>query len=233
MVTQRVTKYIADLLPLHCEVCQLPLAKPYPESGICHGCADNFSPVARCLCCGLPTTYQVELCGECLKHPPHWRHLYCVGDYCSPLSDTVQRFKYQRQFWRAKQLANILAPRIQHPAALLTSVPLHWRRYLQRGFNQSELLAMALARELNVPYRALFNRVRATPNQQGLSKAQRQRNLHHAFALKSEVKVEHVAIIDDVVTTGSTVQQLCDLLLDAGVKSVDIYCICRTPEPSS
>ncbi|WP_417852358.1 phosphoribosyltransferase family protein [Vibrio europaeus] len=75
--------------------------------------------------------------------------------------------------------------------------------------------------------------MRATPQQQGLTKAERKRNLDRAFLLNGEIVADHIAIVDDVLTTGSTVQHLCELLLEAGVKSVDIYCICRTPEPAS
>ncbi len=78
----------------------------------------------------------------------------------------------------------------------------------------------------------LFSRIKATKQQQGLDKDQRKQNLHQAFKLNHRPKIKHVAIVDDVVTTGSTVQQLSQLLLEAGVETVDIYCICRTPEPN-
>jgi len=233
MLTQRVAKYIADLLPMHCEVCHLALDKPFPQSGICVHCTRYFAPVTRCQRCGLPTPYHVEECGQCLKHPPKWQRLYCLADYQPPISQYVHRLKYERQFWQASKLARLLAPRIESPAELITYVPLHWGRYLQRGFNQSELVAISLARQLNVPCKSLFRRIRATPQQLGLTKAARQRNLRLAFSLDREVNIAHVAIVDDVLTTGSTVQHLCELLLEAGVKNVDIYCICRTPEPAS
>jgi predicted amidophosphoribosyltransferase len=66
-----------------------------------------------------------------------------------------------------------------------------------------------------------------------MDKKQRKENVRQAFHLRKSINFEHVAIVDDVLTTGSTVHQLCELLLDAGVKTIDIYCICRTPEPSS
>ncbi|KJY84110.1 competence protein ComF [Vibrio galatheae] len=232
MLTQRVVKYIADLLPMHCEVCRLPLTEPRSSSGICGYCSAYFDPVPRCQRCGLPTLYQVAECGQCLKTPPSWQSLYCLGDYQQPLSTYVHLLKYERQFWHANKLGLLLAGRVERPAQLITYVPLHWRRYLKRGFNQSELIALPLARQLNLPCQPLFKRLRATPQQQGLSKVERRRNLSHAFTLNRYVNVDHVAIVDDVVTTGSTVQHLCDLLLEAGVKSVDIYCLCRTPEPA-
>ena len=97
-------------------------------------------------------------------------------------------------------------------------------------------LAHYTAQELNVKSAVLFRRSRSTASQQGLTKSARQSNLEDAFTLRntnfSTNDDSHVAIIDDVVTTGSTVYQLCQLLLEVGVKRIDIYCICRTPEPS-
>ncbi|MCG9554202.1 ComF family protein [Vibrio sp. Isolate31] len=143
--------------------------------------------------------------------------------------------KYADKFWFARDLSKLLASRIKHPAPLITSVPLHWRRYAHRGFNQSQLLANYAAQELGVKNEVLFRRVHSTASQQGLNKSARLHNLKNAFALRKHnfqgAVPSHVAIIDDVVTTGSTVYQLCLLLLEVGVKRIDIYCICRTPEP--
>jgi predicted amidophosphoribosyltransferase len=74
----------------------------------------------------------------------------------------------------------------------------------------------------------MFKRIKSTPSQQGLNREQRVRNLRHAFALNNHPNHTHIAIIDDVVTTGSSVRQLCNLLFDVGVEKIDIYCICRT-----
>ncbi|WP_341866957.1 phosphoribosyltransferase family protein [Vibrio aquaticus] len=171
-----------------------------------------------------------SVCGTCLRDPPAWQRLYCVGSYQQPLSGYIHQFKYEGQFLQADKLATLLSPLIESPAEVVTSVPLHWQRYMKRGFNQSELLAVSLAKQLERPYVPMFQRVQATQQQQGLSRQQRQVNLANAFKLKSVKNYQHVAIVDDVVTTGSTVHHLCKLLLDAGVKSVDIYCICRTPD---
>lgn len=232
MLAHWFKKYSIDLLPPHCEVCQMEIGGQSHLSWLCEHCQRYLAETSRCMRCGLPTEGLVEVCGRCLVEPPIWQHVYCVGNYQAPLSSYVHRLKFERQFWQAPKLASLLAPRIDQPAELITSVPLHWRRHCQRGFNQSELLAMSLAKNLNLPYQTLFKRTRATSPQQGKNKRQRERNLRHAFQLVHPVNVSHVAIVDDVLTTGSTVQHLCNLLLEAGVKTVDIYCICRTPEPS-
>ncbi|EGU36673.1 putative amidophosphoribosyltransferase [Vibrio ichthyoenteri ATCC 700023] len=219
----------------YCQHCLLPIEVRDPTCLapwlLCQSCLAMLSIQARCDCCGMTTLQPVTQCGRCLSHPPPWQRLYCVGDYTPPLSDYVQQLKFSRQLHYVELLAELLALRIDPNTQMITFVPLHWRRQLWRGFNQSELLAQALAQRLSLPCESLFKRTRVTDAQRGMDRKQRQRNLRGAFQLTQSVQgVESVAIVDDVVTTGSTVQQLCKLLLDAGVKSVDIYCICRTPE---
>lgn len=199
---------------------------------LCDCCLGYFAVRPRCQRCGLPTVVAVEECGSCLQTPPLWSRLICVGGYQAPLSGYVHKLKYERQFWQAEKLAELFAPRVGVPADVITCVPLHWRRYWYRGFNQSELLALAIAKQLGVRYQSLFKRTRATAPQLGKNRLERVANLKQAFTLCRDIQVDHVAIVDDVLTTGSTVHQLCKLLLDAGVKSVDIYTICRTPEPA-
>ncbi|EDP58865.1 ComF-related protein [Vibrio sp. AND4] len=171
-------------------------------------------------------------CGECLKEPPPWQRLYTLGDYDFPLSQQVQNFKDHGEAWQVSALTQLLAERIEQPPPIITSVPVHWQRYIKRGFNQSHVLAQYLARHLDVRYEdKLFKRIKNLPSQRGNKKASREQNLDGAFVLKGEVNFPHLAIVDDVVTTGSTVRQLCHLLLEVGVESIDIYCICRTPAP--
>ncbi|MBN3574739.1 ComF family protein [Vibrio neptunius] len=233
MLTDWIKKHTAYLLPSHCDLCQMIIESQATHPLFCCFCQQCFAPVARCRRCGLVTPESVDMCGECLVSPPLWTNLYCVGDYQPPLSSYVHRLKYQGQYWQAKTLALLLVPRIDTRPDLITFVPLHWRRYCYRGYNQSHHLACQIGRALAVPCKALFKKVRATDRQQGMNKKQRKENVRRAFCLNQSIKAGHVAIIDDVLTTGSTVHQLCQLLLDAGVKTIDIYCICRTPEPSN
>lgn len=138
--------------------------------------------------------------------------------------------KYRRQFWYAASLAHLLAQHISAPPHIITYVPQHWQKRLYRGFNQSELLAKYLAQHLNLPVvSSLFHRTRAGRPQQGLTKSQRQANVYRAFLLTEKPSAAHIAIVDDVVTTGATVQQLATLLRqEESVVTVDIYCLART-----
>ncbi|MFV0447413.1 MAG: ComF family protein [Vibrio sp.] len=228
---RRDDSFIRDSLTPQCPICKLPSDNLQAYS-VCSACEAWYPQLPRCQRCGLKTLAPVDMCGQCLSKPPIWHQLYCVGDYQFPLSNSIHQLKYQRQFWQAKPLAKRLSQCIDTPAPVITSVPLHWYRYLRRGFNQSDLIAQHLAAFLAVDYQPqLFSRILNTKAQQGLTKAQRKRNLAKAFRLNRHPNSNHVAIVDDVVTTGSTVQHLCHLLLEVGVERVDIYCICRTPEP--
>jgi len=228
------------VLSSQCGLCRLPIQTPSYTHSLrwCKHCLQLLTPVKRCQRCGL--TLQKEearmgnICGECLVEPPPWRRLYTLGDYDFPLSQEVQRFKDHGETWHIKALTEQLAQRIPTPAPVITSVPLHWQRYLRRGFNQSDVLARYLAKQLQTHFDSkIFRRVKHAQSQRGNTKVNREKNLKGAFILNKRPQSSHVAIVDDVVTTGSTIRQLCYLLLEVDVESIDIYCICRTPAPHS
>ncbi|MGX9417957.1 phosphoribosyltransferase family protein [Vibrio sp. RC27] len=229
MLAEKLKNAITPYLHRLCNTCELPLN--LDEEVWCNYCSRHFLFPPCCQCCGLPLPKSQPHCGECLSHPPNWQRLYCLGDYQFPISQEIHKIKYQRQDWRLPRLVNKLVPIIDDIPEMITSVPLHWRRRWHRGFNQSELMASRMASQLNTHYQPnIFKRIKATPFQRGLNRRQRQQNMKRAFVLQPHQlrSCEHIAICDDVVTTGSTVNQLCNLLLDAGIKRVDIYCLCRT-----
>lgn len=214
-----------------CLLCGLTIDPTVGETLWCRYCLALFRPVPRCQRCGLKTYSSVSLCGHCLTDPPPWHRLFCVGEYQEPLSSYVHKLKYSGKYQVAYELGYLLAQTIIDPAPVITTVPLHWWRFLQRGYNQSFLLANSLEKHLAGATRVdptIFRRRRSTVSQKGLDKVQRVRNLKDAFRMQNPPNQPHIAIVDDVVTTGSTVRQLCDFLLEVGVETIDIYCICRT-----
>lgn len=113
---------------------------------------------------------------------------------------------------------------------LIVPVPLHWKRRFVRGFNQSQWLANYLGRQLNISVdNKLLTRIRNTPPQQQLRRKQRQKNLKGAFQVNDSLNGQHIALIDDVVTTGSTASELARLLKKTGASRVDVWCLARTP----
>ena len=165
------------------------------------------------------------------------QRLVFVGDYVAPLSQLVKRFKFHHAPELAPALARLMLLRWQlarreqylNRPDLILAVPLHASRCWRRGYNQSDLLARPLARWLGCPYRpAALRRVRKTAQQQRLNAGARRRNLQRAFICTVSVAGRHIAPVDDVVTTGSTVAEIAALLRRQGAASVQIWCVCRT-----
>jgi len=181
-----------------------------------------------------------------LQHPAPWSTLLAPCIYQWPISELVTRYKYNSDLQAGQALAVVLGQQVtehytgkQFPD-LLIPVPLHWRRRWHRGFNQSEWLAFQVIRywrnspeatteqkNLEVANK-ICRRIRFTPNQQGLSKHQRRLNLTGAFEIRADLTNKSVALLDDVVTTGSTVLEISRLLTSAGAANIDIWCLCRT-----
>ncbi|NCG52827.1 DNA utilization protein GntX [Serratia fonticola] len=226
------------MLPIHsrCWLCRQPLR--LMQQGICSYCLRTL-PAKPCCCpvCGLPSGDPHQPCGRCLQKAPPWQALVFVSDYRPPISTLVKNFKFQQTPALAPTLARLIllhwlqAHREQHlnrPEVIL-AVPLQDKRCWRRGYNQSELLALPLARWLGCEYRpGALRRIRATAPQQQLIARLRRRNLRGAFRCDKSLAGKHVALLDDVVTTGSTMAEIATLLQKQGVASLQIWCVCRT-----
>jgi ComF family protein len=157
--------------------------------------------------------------------------------YASPVSEAVQRLKYGGRTDLARRLGCLMAKRVARDlsANLVVPVPLHRRRLAERGFNQSGLLARALARELDVACepRTLI-RKKDTPQQAGQDRARRLANLRGAFGVRcpSAVAFRRVLLVDDVVTTGATVSGCIDILRSAGADVVGVSSLCVAVDAS-
>ncbi|MBT1872841.1 DNA utilization protein GntX [Enterobacter mori] len=223
-------------VPGLCWLCRMPLA--LSAWGMCSVCTRSLEGrIAGCPQCGLPAFSLALPCGRCLKKAPPWQALVAVDNYVPPLSSLIHALKFSHQSVLAMPLARLLLlavlqarrtralPRVD----MLMNVPLHHRRHWRRGYNQSDLLCRPLARWLGCRYAAsALRRVQATAIQHQLSARLRKRNLKNAFRLELPVHGLHIALVDDVVTTGSTVAELSRLLLQSGAASVQVWCLCRT-----
>jgi len=195
----------------------------------------------QCSVCALPLPVSHLTCGECQKRPPAFDHVAVPWRFAFPVDTLISRFKHQAQCPSGRLLAEQMARHLQYAfdeglprPDMLLPVPLAPRRLRQRGFNQAQMLADWLRPALDIGVRAdLLQRIQDTQSQQELDAAARRRNLRQAFALSDEVQVRgrHVAVIDDVLTTGATAEALARLLKRAGAVRVDIYCLARTPKP--
>lgn len=222
-----------------CLLCDEPADGPLP---LCHPCELELPWLAgQCRCCALPLPVDGVLCGACLKRPPAFARVLAPWRYAFPVDSLITRFKHQRQWPLGRLLAGALAEHLhqafaqglERPQALLP-VPLSRARLRRRGFNQAALLARWLGEALDLAVdERLLRRIQDTPAQQELDAAARRRNLRGAFALAEPAGVagQHLALVDDVLTTGATAETLARLLLKAGAARVEVYCLARTPSP--
>ncbi|EKN4695583.1 DNA utilization protein GntX [Yersinia ruckeri] len=220
-----------------CWLCQQPLHLAY--HGICCFCLRHLPmPPPCCFCCGLPSSQPDLPCGRCLLHSPPWQRMLFVSAYQPPLSTLIKKLKFggisqlapalaRLLFlrWRAVKYADETASKPQR----LISVPLHHKRNWRRGFNQSDLLARSLARWLSCDYHpGSLQRLVATPPQQQLNARARRKNLRGVFRFTEDFRGQDVVLLDDVITTGSTVSEISHTLMEQKVSSLQVWCICRT-----
>ncbi len=218
--------------------CSLCGATNDVHHGICTDCHSDLPwLLGSCRRCALPlpaTAPPGSLCGHCIQAPPAFDRTLAAFHYDFPLSQLLPRIKYQRQPAHLGWLARVLAAFLQQqyeadwPEALC-AVPMHPLSELKRGFNQAQLLAEVLARQLRLPLAPCLSKIRHTPHQMSLGLDERRHNLRHAFKVTRQPPA-HIALIDDVMTTGTTVNTLASLLKSAGAERVDIWVLARTPE---
>ncbi|MDX1369258.1 ComF family protein [Pseudomonas sp.] len=222
-----------------CALCDEPADTPH---SLCVSCESELPWLgARCQVCALPLPHAGLTCGGCLRRPPRFDRVEAPWRYAFPVDSLITRFKHQAKWPLGRLLGELLSHHLQHAfdeglaqPDLLLPVPLAERRQRQRGFNQAALLAQWLSEQLQLPVQQHWlQRVIDTPAQQQLDAATRKRNLRRAFALApaSQVSGLHLALVDDVLTTGATAESLARLLKKAGAARVDIYCLARTPKP--
>ncbi|MDB6145958.1 MAG: amidophosphoribosyltransferase [Pseudomonas sp.] len=209
---------------------------------ICTGCEADLPWLGdQCEHCALPLAMSGMTCGQCLRQAPAFSEVVVPWLYDFPIDALVTRFKHQGKWPMGRLLAELLGQSLEHRFAdglhrpdCLLPVPLARKRLRQRGYNQAEMLARWLGAQLGIPMDdRILRRVLETPAQQGLDAKARQQNLRKAFALADGAQVtgRHFAVIDDVLTTGATANALAKLLIDAGARRVDIYCLARTAKP--
>ncbi|MGZ7455791.1 ComF family protein [Pseudomonas sp. Ma2-10] len=222
-----------------CLLCAEPADDSTP---ICMACETELPWIGdQCQTCALPLPIAGLTCGQCLKQPPAFEQVATPWTYGFPVDTLITRFKHSAKWPLGRLLAELLAQFLQHrfdedlhrPDALIP-VPLTSKRLRKRGFNQAAMLARWLSTRLDIPCdETLLLRIQDTRAQQDLNAEARKKNLRNAFALAPDALINgrHLALVDDVLTTGATAQALARLLMDAGATRVDVYCLARTPKP--
>ena len=215
------------IYPPRCPVCDAVVA--IRDRGICDTCMKNVKYVEnpRCLKCGKTvSSKEVEFCEDCSKMPHIYKQGRALYDY-KTVATAIYRFKYggRREYAKVfgEEMAFYLGDYIRSlkPDALVP-VPMYHKKERQRGYNQSFLLAKALGRELNIPvYDKILKRVKNTKPLKLLNPEERLNNLKKAFILvENGVKLNTIIIIDDIYTTGSTIDTISKVFMEQGVENI-------------
>lgn len=229
---------IADtsLLNISAKIQQLLPAQPCILCGAasngawCVACnaALPYLTAPHCPVCALPT-HNGDICGRCLKRAPQFDRTVAVFAYAFPIDKLVQALKYGEQLLLARSLADKLAQRVSMRPDCLVAMPLHPSRLRERGFNQSLELARRIGKNMNIP---LLNhacqRVRDTPPQTMLTWKERGKNMRNAFTCTQDLSGKHVAVVDDVMTSGASLNEMAIVLRRAGAREVSAWVVART-----
>lgn len=239
---EKVGAWLADLaLPRRCGGCGITVA----GRGICHRCwrEITFLGPPSCAVCGLP--FEVDpgedgaICGACTAHPPVTSLTRSAIAYDDGSRSLILSFKHGDRLDAVPLLVDWLtqaALPIADGVDTIAPVPLHWRRLFKRRYNQSAELARGLAQRLQVPcVPDLLSRTRSTPSQGSLTPRQRHRNVRGAFAVTPQRSAADrvVLLVDDVYTTGATLEACAKTLLHAGATEVRAVTVARVISPKS
>jgi len=200
---------------------------------LCNACKDDLPYITdACHLCGLPVEKSVSVCGSCITTPPPANKCISVLHYDPPVDYLIKHMKYHNQLAIADLMGELIAVKIKNMAQTLPDViipvPLHVNRLRQRGYNQAIEISRLVSRRLNIPLNiAICTRVKHTPPQFDIPANERKNNIKNAFEVSSAIKAKHVALIDDVMTTGSTVWEITKTLKMAGVEQVDVWTCAR------
>lgn len=222
-------------IPLPCPLC----GKGMPFDGSANMfCADCLArmPMIRgkvCPSCGAELDGIFNSCTDCMNSPkPLWKRAYSIFKYRESVMDCVHRFKYRGCTELARPLGKLASGLFDQDSPhydFIVPIPLHWSRFLSRGYNQSELFARQVSRFTGIPVKRLLKRIRPTKQQAFLSKNERKSNIKGAFSVFGSTAAEKCSILltDDVMTTGATLREAAGVLLKAGADRVDILVIAR------
>lgn len=228
-------------LPSQCALCG-----NLSQSLLCNGCDAHYwnEPRLRCATCALPlsaSTLRRERddvrahCAACLDTPPAFNDTFALADYRAPLDTLAVELKFRARLAAggtfARHLHAVFEDSDLPVPDLLVPVPLSHARLVARGYNQAWAIARPLARMMNVPGDAsIVTRLRHTSAQSRLDQETRRRNVANAFGVSGDVRGKHVGVVDDVMTSGATLDALARTLKLAGARRVTNFVALRTPK---
>lgn len=232
---QRIQSYI---LPTVCVLCG-NLAHSPPIINLCGNCSISLPILPyHCPQCAqfLPLTIgHHSHCESCLTQAPPFDRTFALFPYEFPIDSLITQLKFQRQLSHALLFGNLLANQISQTwyrqdslPDLLLPIPLHHSRLRERGFNQAYEIAKPIAQALKLPIDIQHTlRHKPTRTQSSLPARHRKANIQNAFSVSNDYTGLHLAVIDDVITTGHTVREFCRVLKQHGAGRIDVWCCAR------
>lgn len=193
---------------------------------------DMLSNIPRCPICARSGFYR-KACGVCLKKTPNYHSTEVLFQYRYPVNHLIKALKFNDRPEFSIAFAELMAKKLKREKKRLPEklipVPLHKKRQRQRGYNQSLTFSREITKQIGIQTEnCLCQRIKHTEAQSSLPFSLRRRNISNVFVLTSGCVPKHIAIIDDVVTSGSTVNELASLFKKAGCKTIEVWAIART-----
>ncbi|MEN6374773.1 MAG: ComF family protein [Smithella sp.] len=240
MALRELLNDVGDIIfPPQCVACA-EIIKQSSEGVFCPSCLSKISFITGSLCpiCGLPfldSPAENHICGDCIHSPPYYAKVRAVASFESIIMEAIHKFKYGRNISIGSALGSFMAgfsfpDFVFSEYSLLIPVPLHIKRLRERGFNQSLLLAEEIGKKHHLPVNfSLLKRCNFTLTQTGLNKAEREKNIQGAFTVtdKNKIAGKCIILVDDVYTTGSTINECARVLMKAGAKKVAALTLSR------
>lgn len=223
----RFQRLYSKLMPIPCRLC----GTMSQHHAICRSCIQDL-PLLDAVCprCALPMMNS-NLCGQCLRHPLEQDSSFSLFRYQNPIDRLIADFKYHQKLYLGELFAELMSNELKRRClpSLIIPIPLHPNRMRQRGYNQSYELAKALSKQLDLPTSNQYLiRTVDTQSQASVPFKARKKNIQHAFELVQTNVPGHVALIDDVLTTGHTANAAAKLLRKAGATRIEVWTIART-----
>ena len=225
-----LNKFMELIAPKHCLWCQM---RTHSHLTLCDECIHKLSyNTHSCRNCAIPIEQSntTQCCHNCLRRPWPFNNIMVPLLYHPPISYFITELKFKHRLSHSKLMGELLLQAIDPSKipALLIPVPLHAKRLRSRGFNQALEISKVINQHLHIPIDTTsIQRIKNTKPQSLLSKKERRGNLNNAFVIKKEIQQKHLVLIDDVLTTGQTVNELYKILNKNNHYTIDLWCCAR------